>query len=87
MDEEVESMHLKFLQQPPVGWTYVEAVERFNANVSYSGLLHAVTGEVKSQELVSCNVSPRSVSINLVLKSPNSYSITNPPLFFSINII
>ncbi|XP_050693549.1 dnaJ homolog subfamily C member 13-like isoform X4 [Eriocheir sinensis] len=45
VDEEVESMHLKFLQQPPIGWTYVEAVERFNANVSYSGLLHAVTGE------------------------------------------
>lgn len=52
MDEEVESMHLKFLQQPPLGWTYVEALERFNANVSYSGLLHAVTGEVNSQEFV-----------------------------------
>ena len=46
VDEEVESMHLKFLQQPPPGWTFMEAVERFNANVSYSGLLHAVTAEV-----------------------------------------
>lgn len=45
VDEEVESMHLKFLQQPPPGWTFMEAVERFNANVSYSGLLHAVTAE------------------------------------------
>ncbi|XP_042237903.1 dnaJ homolog subfamily C member 13-like isoform X4 [Homarus americanus] len=45
VDEEVESMHLKFLQQPPPGWTFAEAIERFNANVSYSGLLHAVTGE------------------------------------------
>ena len=46
VDEEVESMHLKFLQQPPAGWTYVHAVHRFNANVSYSGLMHAVTGDV-----------------------------------------
>ena len=46
VDEEVESLHLKFLQQAPIGWTYSEAVHRFNANVSYSGLLHAVTGEV-----------------------------------------
>ncbi|XP_071522873.1 dnaJ homolog subfamily C member 13 isoform X2 [Panulirus ornatus] len=45
VDEEVESMHLKFLQQPPPGWSFAEAIERFNANVSYSGLLHAVTGE------------------------------------------
>lgn len=46
VDEEVESMHLKFIQQPPPGWTFAEAVERFNVNVSYSGLLHAVTAEV-----------------------------------------
>ncbi|CAL4130362.1 unnamed protein product, partial [Meganyctiphanes norvegica] len=45
VDEEVESMHLKFLQQLPPGWNFPEAVDRFNANVSYSGLLHAVTGE------------------------------------------
>ena len=46
VDEEVESMHLKFLQQAPVGWTFSEAVQRFNANVSYSGLIHSVTAEV-----------------------------------------
>ncbi|KAK3858864.1 hypothetical protein Pcinc_034976 [Petrolisthes cinctipes] len=45
VDEEVESMHLKFLQQPPPGWSFAEAIERFNSNVSYSGLLHAVTAE------------------------------------------
>ncbi|KAB7502591.1 DnaJ-like protein subfamily C member 13 [Armadillidium nasatum] len=45
VEEEVESMHVKFLQQPPIGWTFSEAVQRFNANVSYSGLLHSVTGE------------------------------------------
>lgn len=43
MDEEVESSHLRFLQQQPAGWTFDDAVNRFNANVSYNGLLHAVT--------------------------------------------
>ncbi|KAG7262176.1 hypothetical protein CRUP_034712 [Coryphaenoides rupestris] len=37
VDEEVESLHLKFLAAPP------NAVFRFNANISYSGVLHAVT--------------------------------------------
>lgn len=41
VDEEVEAHHLKFLQQPPS--KFFEAVARFNANISYSGLLHAVT--------------------------------------------
>ena len=41
VDQEVESSHLKFLAQPPPGWNYVEAMARFNANVSYSGLVHA----------------------------------------------
>ncbi|KAK6166630.1 hypothetical protein SNE40_023278 [Patella caerulea] len=43
VDEEVESQHLKFIQQPSGGMSFDEAVHRFNANVSYSGLLHAVT--------------------------------------------
>ena len=43
--EEVESSSLKFLAQQPVGWDFAQAVSRFNANVSYSGLLHAVTAE------------------------------------------
>lgn len=41
VDEEVEAHHLKFLSQPPA--KFFEAVARFNANISYSGLLHAVT--------------------------------------------
>nr|VZI16997.1 unnamed protein product [Spirometra erinaceieuropaei] len=41
--EEVESMHLRFLRQPPEGIPFWETVERFNANVAYSGLVHAVT--------------------------------------------
>ncbi|XP_035660587.1 dnaJ homolog subfamily C member 13-like isoform X3 [Branchiostoma floridae] len=44
VDEEVESLHLKFLQQPPNA-KFSEAVYRFNNNVSYSGLLHAVTAD------------------------------------------
>ena len=45
LGEEVESMHLKYLVTPPQGWTFVEAVSRFNANVPYSGLIHSVTAE------------------------------------------
>ncbi|XP_037090468.1 dnaJ homolog subfamily C member 13-like isoform X2 [Pollicipes pollicipes] len=45
VEQEVESMHLKLLHQPPPSWSVSEAVARFNANVSYSGLIHAVTGE------------------------------------------
>ncbi|RTG84143.1 DnaJ subfamily C member 13 [Schistosoma bovis] len=37
--EEVESVHLRFLQ----GVSFWEVVQRFNANIAYSGLLHAVT--------------------------------------------
>ncbi|KAL3854398.1 hypothetical protein ACJMK2_013668 [Sinanodonta woodiana] len=43
VDEEVESQHLKFIMSPPEGMTFDVAVFRFNSNVSYSGLLHAVT--------------------------------------------
>uniref|UniRef100_A0A3B4AIL1 Uncharacterized protein n=1 Tax=Periophthalmus magnuspinnatus TaxID=409849 RepID=A0A3B4AIL1_9GOBI len=42
VDEEVESLHLRFLAAPPNG-NFADAVFRFNANISYSGVLHAVT--------------------------------------------
>ncbi|XP_070570129.1 dnaJ homolog subfamily C member 13-like isoform X2 [Ptychodera flava] len=42
VDEEVESHHLRFLAMPPNG-NFSDAVYRFNNNISYSGLLHAVT--------------------------------------------
>ncbi|KAL8571849.1 DnaJ subfamily C member 13 [Nucella lapillus] len=45
VDEEVETQHMKFIQSPPLGTTIEEAVNRFNANISYSGLLHAVTAD------------------------------------------
>ncbi|XP_014205201.1 dnaJ homolog subfamily C member 13 isoform X1 [Copidosoma floridanum] len=43
VEEEVEILHVKFLQQPPNGRTFVEILERFNANIPYSGLLYSVT--------------------------------------------
>ncbi|GFN83676.1 Dnaj homolog subfamily c member 13-like, partial [Plakobranchus ocellatus] len=45
VDEEVEATHLKSLHAVPAGMTFNDAVFRFNANISYSGLLHAVTAE------------------------------------------
>lgn len=76
VDEEVESLHLKFLAAPPsesqfsiteprvhlqnlrgyltfppsrllsLDGNFADAVFRFNANISYSGVLHAVTQDV-----------------------------------------
>ena len=43
--EDIESACLKFLTTQPVGWDFARAVAFFNANVSYSGLLHATTQE------------------------------------------
>lgn len=37
----MEAHHLRFLQQPPS--KFFEAIARFNANISYNGLMHAVT--------------------------------------------
>ncbi|XP_018321035.1 dnaJ homolog subfamily C member 13 isoform X1 [Agrilus planipennis] len=45
VDEEAESLHLKFLQNPPIRCSFSECVRRFNANVPYSGLLYSVTQE------------------------------------------
>lgn len=47
VDEEVETSHVKFLQQPPAGRTFAEILERFNANVPYSGLNYSVTQDVR----------------------------------------
>ncbi|KAJ4448169.1 DnaJ sub C member 13, partial [Periplaneta americana] len=43
VEEEAESNHLRFLQQPSGKRSFAEIVERFNANIPYSGLLHSVT--------------------------------------------
>jgi DnaJ family protein C protein 13 len=46
VDEEVEISHVKFLQQPPGGRAFAEILERFNANIPYSGLLYSITQDV-----------------------------------------
>jgi DnaJ family protein C protein 13 len=43
VEEEAESIHVKFLQNPPPRRSFFECVRRFNANVPYSGLLYSVT--------------------------------------------
>ncbi len=46
IDEEVESQYLKYICNTPQGIKFSEAVCKFNANVGYSGLNHAVTQDV-----------------------------------------
>lgn len=46
VEEEAESIHVKFLLNPPPRHSFSECVHRFNANVPYSGLLYSVTQEV-----------------------------------------
>lgn len=45
VEEEVESLHLKFLQNTVSPHQFAACVRRFNANVPYSGLLYSVTQE------------------------------------------
>ncbi|XP_060515817.1 dnaJ homolog subfamily C member 13 [Cylas formicarius] len=45
VEEEAESLHLKFLQNPPVTENFFRCVQRFNANAPYSGLLYSVSQE------------------------------------------
>ncbi|CAI8058524.1 DnaJ homolog subfamily C member 13 [Geodia barretti] len=45
VEEEVESQYLKYLVNTPPSVQFHEAVEKFNSNVAYSGLNHAVSSE------------------------------------------
>lgn len=45
VEEEVETQYLKYIVNLPQGVQLPEAVERFNSNVGYSGLNHAVSQE------------------------------------------
>ena len=49
IDEEVESIHTKFLHELPQGYTINEMLTRFNVNVPYSGLINAVTQDVNTR--------------------------------------
>lgn len=46
VEEETESLQVRFLQNPPPKHSFTEMVYRFNANVPYSGLLYSVTQDV-----------------------------------------
>lgn len=48
VEEETESAHVRFLQNPPLKHTFTEMVYRFNANVPYSGLIYSVTQDVST---------------------------------------
>jgi DnaJ family protein C protein 13 len=46
IDEEVESLHMKFVHEVPSNYTFEEILSRFNVNIPYSGLINAVTQDV-----------------------------------------
>uniref|UniRef100_A0AAZ3QI49 J domain-containing protein n=1 Tax=Oncorhynchus tshawytscha TaxID=74940 RepID=A0AAZ3QI49_ONCTS len=74
VDEEVESLHLKFLATPPNG-NFADAVFRFNANVSYSGVLHAVTQDglfSENKEKLISNAVLALLSQECELPGPNA---------------
>lgn len=48
VEEEAETLHVKFLQNPPPNKSFAECVRRFNANVPYSGLLYSVNQDVST---------------------------------------
>jgi DnaJ homolog subfamily C member 13 len=47
IDEEVESIHMKFLHEALPGYTFAELLNRFNVNIPYSGLINAITQDVR----------------------------------------
>ncbi|CAG5029931.1 unnamed protein product [Parnassius apollo] len=46
VDEETESNHLRLFQNP-VGMSRAEVIERFNANIGYSGLIYSVSQDAR----------------------------------------
>lgn len=48
VDEEIENQVLRLVQTPLPDKPYSELLERFNANVPYSGLLHITVPAVSS---------------------------------------
>uniref|UniRef100_A0A8B9HJM2 J domain-containing protein n=1 Tax=Astyanax mexicanus TaxID=7994 RepID=A0A8B9HJM2_ASTMX len=74
VDEEVESLHLRFLAAPPNG-IFADAVFRFNANISYSGVLHAVTQDglfSENKEKLINNAILALLSQDAELAGPNA---------------
>ncbi|XP_073797395.1 dnaJ homolog subfamily C member 13 isoform X1 [Danio rerio] len=75
VDEEVESLHLRFLAAPPPNGGFADAVFRFNANISYSGVLHAVTQDglfSENKEKLISNAILALLSQDVDLPGPNA---------------
>ena len=47
VDDEIERTHLKAFTALPVGWTFLDAIYRFNTVCPYSGLIHGGPQDVK----------------------------------------
>lgn len=47
VDDEIERSHLKAFQTLPTGWTFMDAIYRFNAICPYSGLSHSAPQDNK----------------------------------------
>nr|XP_014352446.1 PREDICTED: dnaJ homolog subfamily C member 13 [Latimeria chalumnae] len=76
VEEEVESLHLRFLIAPPNG-IFADAVFRFNSNISYSGVLHAVTQDGLFSENKEKLINN---AITALLSQEGDQSVTNAEL-------
>lgn len=47
VDDEIERSHLKAFTVLPIGWTFLDAIYRFNTICPYSGLVHSGPQDVK----------------------------------------
>lgn len=47
VDDEIERSHLKAFQTLPLGWTFMDAIYRFNTICPYSGLVHSGPQDIK----------------------------------------
>lgn len=47
VDDEIERSHLKAFTVLPIGWTFLDAIYRFNTICPYSGLVHTTLQDVK----------------------------------------
>ena len=52
-----------------VGMTFAEAVSRFNSNIAYSGLLHAVTADVSNTCIMMVVIVTCTCTCNMVAAS------------------
>lgn len=54
LEQDVESLHLRFFQQRPGNRSLNEMIDRFNVNVPYTGLIHSISQDVKISIFYEC---------------------------------